>query len=454
MTIHHYIAPVQKILFMYPNLYYVFKDWFGVEWNGLKILNTFGLMVALAFVVAALVLSAELKRREKLGLLHPSEETIVVGKPASLFDLIFNGIVGFIFGAKLLGLLFDKQPEVNTQEYIFSTNGSVIGGILMAVFLVGIKWYDKNKQKLKVPERRSVRIWPHDRVGDIVIISLIFGILGAKLFDNFEHWDEFMADPIGKLFSVSGLTFYGGLILAAVAVCWYAYKKRITISHLVDSAAPCLMIAYAVGRIGCQVAGDGDWGIPNSAYKSDEFGNLSLAAPGDFEKALQKNSTYFLEGKVKDSTGKLVYVTDRTHSSLKEVPHRNIKGVPFFPKWLFAYSYPQNVNNDGIVIPAITDEHYSVLPQPVFPTPLYETILCTLLFLLLWAIRRKIKAPFLMFGIYLVLNGIERFVVELVRVNKAYNVSGITLSQAQEIALMLIVAGLGTIVYAKISYKK
>ena len=114
---------------MYPNLYYVFKDWFGVEWNSLKILNTFGLMVALAFVAAAIVLSSELKRKEKLGLLHPSEETIVVGKPASVFDLIFNGIVGFIFGAKLVGLVFNKPPEINTQEYIFSLNGNILGGI-------------------------------------------------------------------------------------------------------------------------------------------------------------------------------------------------------------------------------------------------------------------------------------------------------------------------------------
>ena len=100
---------------MYPNLYYVFKDWFGVEWNSLKILNTFGLMVALAFVAAAIVLSFELKRKEKLGLLHPSEETIVVGKPATIFDLVFNAIVGFIFGAKLLGLLINKAPEVSNK---------------------------------------------------------------------------------------------------------------------------------------------------------------------------------------------------------------------------------------------------------------------------------------------------------------------------------------------------
>lgn len=439
---------------MYPNLYYVFKDWFGVEWNSLKILNTFGLMVALAFVAAAIVLSSELKRKEKLGLLHPSEETIVVGKPASIFDLVFNGIVGFIFGAKLVGLLFNRPPEINTQEYIFSLNGNIFGGILMAIILVAIKWYDKNKQKLKTPERRTVRIWPHDRVGDIIIISLIFGILGAKLFDNFEHWDDFMKDPIGKLFSVSGLTFYGGLILAAIAVCWFAYKKGIKISHLVDAAAPCLMIAYAVGRIGCQVAGDGDWGIPNSAYSSDAYGNLSLAAPGDFEKTIQKNSTYYLEGKVMDSTGKSVFVTDRIYSSLSEVPHKSVRGVSFLPKWFFAYSFPQNVNNDGIPIPGVKEDHYSVLPQPVFPTSLYETVLCTFLFLVLWAIRKKITIPLIMFGIYLILNGVERFVIELVRVNKAYNVSNFTLSQAQEIALMLILSGIVLIIFAKIKYRK
>ena len=439
---------------MYPNLYYVFKDWFGVEWNSLKILNTFGLMVALAFVAAAIVLSSELKRKEKLGLLHPSEETIVVGKPASIFDLVFNGIVGFIFGAKLVGLLFNRPPEINTQEYIFSLNGNIFGGILMAIILVAIKWYDKNKQKLKTPERRTVRIWPHDRVGDIIIISLIFGILGAKLFDNFEHWDDFMKDPIGKLFSVSGLTFYGGLILAAIAVCWFAHKKGIKISHLVDAAAPCLMIAYAVGRIGCQVAGDGDWGIPNSAYSSDAYGNLSLAAPGDFEKTIQKNSTYYLEGKVMDSTGKSVFVTDRIYSSLSEVPHKSVRGVSFLPKWFFAYSFPQNVNNDGIPIPGVKEDHYSVLPQPVFPTSLYETVLCTFLFLVLWAIRKKITTPLIMFGIYLILNGVERFVIELVRVNKAYNVSNFTLSQAQEIALMLILSGIVLIIFAKIKYRK
>jgi phosphatidylglycerol---prolipoprotein diacylglyceryl transferase len=271
------------------------------------------------------------------------------------------------------------------------------------------------------------------------------------LFDNFEHWDEFMKDPIGKLFSVSGLTFYGGLILASIAICFYGYRKGIKLSHLVDAAGPTLMIAYAVGRIGCQVSGDGDWGIPNSAYKIDAMGNLSLANSGDFEKTLQNNSTYFLEGKVMDTaTGKKNYVTDRIYTSLDQVPHKNVKGVSFLPMWLFAYSYPQNVNNDGIRMPDINEDHFNVLPTPVFPTPLYETIVCTLLFLFLWVIRKKIKTPFVMFGIYLVLNGIERFIIENVRVNIQYSVGGSSLSQAQEIALMLIGAGVLLIIYAKL----
>ncbi len=439
---------------MYPNLYYVFKDWFNVQWEWLKILNTFGLFVALAFLVAIFILREELKRREKLGLLFPREVSIEIGKPASLIDLISNAIVGFIFGSKVLGLIFSKPEGMNPQDYIFSTQGSIIGGLLLALVLVGLKWYDANKQKLKVPEKRNLRIWPHDRVGDIFVIALITGILGAKLFDNFEHWDEFMKDPIGRLFSQSGLTFYGGLILASVSVSFYAYKKGIKISHLVDSAGACLLLAYAIGRIGCQVSGDGDWGIYNSAYASDASGKLSVAAPGDFEKTLQSNSTYFLDGSIINDKGRQIEVTDRTYKSLEEVPRKFVKGVSFLPKWMFAYSYPQNVNKDGISMPDSTEEHRYVLPSPVFPTPFYETIICTLLFLLLWAIRKKIKTPWVTFGIYLVLNGVERFVIEMIRVNISYKVSGFALSQAQEIAIMIIVAGIATIIFGKLKHKQ
>jgi phosphatidylglycerol---prolipoprotein diacylglyceryl transferase len=434
---------------MYPNLYYVFKDWFGVKWQALSFLNTFGLFVAIAFLVAAVVLAAELKRKEKQGLLLPREEMITVGQPASVIELLINGMIGFLFGYKLIGLFFSKPENITAQEYIFSREGNIVGGILVGLLLAGLKWWDKNKQKLKEPERRTVRIWPHDRVGDIIILGLIFGILGAKLFDNFENWDDFIAHPIERLFSASGLTFYGGLILATIAICWFAYKKGIKLKHLVDAAAPALMIAYAIGRIGCQVSGDGDWGIYNSAYISDASGKVTVAQPGEYEAQLQKNASYFTEGKVNDSNKVFSYVTDRVYTNLQAVPHKSFKGPSFLPSWFYAYAYPQNVNKDGILMPGIDEEHNRVLPQPVFPTPLYETILCTLIFLFMWSIRRAVHRPLMMFGIYLVLNGIERFIVELIRVNKTYLLFGFHPSQAEVIAMLLVISGLVLVVIAK-----
>jgi phosphatidylglycerol---prolipoprotein diacylglyceryl transferase len=432
---------------MYPNLYYVFKDWFGVEWKALSILNTFGLMVAMGFVTAAIVLASELKRKEKLGLLFPREEMITVGQPATFLELLINGLIGFVFGYKVFGLLFSRPDGVNPQHYIFSREGNILGGLFLAILLTGLKWYDKNKHKLKEPERRNVRIWPHDRVGDIIILGLIFGILGAKLFDNLENWDEFIKDPIGRLFSASGLTFYGGLILAAIAICWYAAKRGIKVIHLVDAAAPALILAYAVGRIGCQVAGDGDWGIYNSAYIADEHGKTVSAQVYDFQNKINTNSTYFLDGRTKDTSGNLQYVTDRKYASLAEVPNKYFKGPSFLPNWMFAYAYPKNVNSDGVLIAGDNDEHNRMLPLPVFPTPFYETIICTLLFLFLWGIRKRVKVSGVIFGIYLIINGLERFVIEKIRVNYLYNILGFHPSQAQIIALLLVVAGAVFIVY-------
>jgi len=434
---------------MYPNLYYVFKDWFGVEWNGLSFLNTFGLMVAMGFVTAAIVLSKELQRKEKQGLLSPREEMIMVGKPASMGELLINALVGFVFGYKIFGLFFSKPEAVNPQDYIFSGDGNLLGGLAIGAFLTWLKWRDKNKQKLKEPERRNVRIWPHDRVGDIIILGLIFGIIGAKLFDNLENWSEFIKDPIGRLFSASGLTFYGGLILAAIAICWYASKKGIKIIHLVDAAGLALLLAYAVGRIGCQVSGDGDWGIFNSAYVTNTAGKVVEAGPGDYQKQLEKNAAYFLRGEVRTADSSFVQVTDRIYESLEKVPHKAFRAPSFLPVWMVAYTYPNNVNKDGAQIADCTGEHCRALPQPVFPTPFYETIVCTLLFIGLWSIRKKIKVPGVMFGIYLIVNGLERFVVELIRVNSTYSIFGFRPTQAEIISAALVLTGIVLIIIVK-----
>jgi prolipoprotein diacylglyceryltransferase len=427
---------------MYPNLYYAVQDWFGVEINAFKIFYTFGIFVAMAFLVGALFISKELKRKEKLGLLFPREETITVGKPISIIDILINGLIGFIFGYKLFGaFLASRDNGIDLQEYIFSSQGNIIGGLVLAALLIFLKYREKNKQKLAKPEERIIRIWPHDRVGDIIVLALIFGILGAKLFDNLENWDRFIKNPIANLFSPSGLTFYGGLICAAIAIALYVVKKGINVWHMADAIAPALLIAYAVGRMGCQISGDGDWGIYNSAYISDVPGHVVEASPGEFEKKLNENASYFIEGRVRDRDSTISTVSDRKATTIENVPHKSFKGPSFLPKWLFAYTYPHNVNEDGILLPDCEGKYCRALPQPVFPTSLYEIVMCSILFLILWGIRKNINAPGIMSGIYLIFVGVERFLIELIRVNSTYTIFGLHPTQAEIISLALILTG-------------
>jgi prolipoprotein diacylglyceryltransferase len=427
---------------MYPNLYYAVQDWFGVEINAFKIFYTFGIFVAMAFLVGALFISKELKRKEKLGLLFPREETITVGKPISIIDILINGLIGFIFGYKLFGaFLASRDNGIDLQEYIFSSQGNIIGGLVLAALLIFLKYREKNKQKLAKPEERIIRIWPHDRVGDIIVLALIFGILGAKLFDNLENWDRFIKNPIANLFSPSGLTFYGGLICAAIAIALYVVKKGINVWHMADAIAPALLIAYAVGRMGCQISGDGDWGIYNSAYISDVPGHVVEASPGEFEKKLNENASYFIEGRVRDRDSTISTVSDRKATTIENVPHKSFKGPSFLPKWLFAYTYPHNVNEDGILLPDCEGKYCRALPQPVFPTSLYEIVMCSILFLILWGIRKNINAPGIMSGIYLIFVGVERFLIELIRVNSTYTIFGLHPTQAEIISLLLILTG-------------
>lgn len=412
---------------MYPNLFYAFKDLFGIEIPGLKIVNSFGFFVALSFLISAWFLSRELKRKQAQGIFTYKETEIIIGKSASLPDLLLNFVLGFILGYKLLGVFIIKDALTNPQEFIFSSNGSVTAGILLGLFFAVLKWWEKNKNKLPSPEKRIVRIWPSDKVGDIVIIAAVAGFLGAKIFDNFENWDRFMQDPIGNLISPSGLTFYGGLIVATLALWFYFYKNNIRFIDVADAAAPCLMLAYGLGRIGCQVAGDGDWGIINTAFVSDPAGNM-LPAPD--------SSTYIDVLKNNES-----FYTNQ-FGSLLQVQHASLKPFWHLPDWFFAYTYPHNVNNEGIpLVPCTWDNYCNHLPLPVFPTPLYEIIMGLLLFALLWSIRKKFKLTGRMFAVYLVLNGIERFTIEQIRVNNKISFAGINPTQAEIIAVGLMITG-------------
>lgn len=374
---------------MYPTISDLIKDLTGI-YIPLPI-QTFGFMMAVAILFAAWTLALELKRKEKQGLLQPTPRKIMVGEPASVSDLVWNGIIGFLLGFKLTEMVLHYQDLVqDPQSFILSAHGNLFGGIAVAAVMMFLKYREGEKHKLEKPQEKTIMISPHQRVGDITIVAAVSGLLGAKIFDNLEHLDSFLADPLGSLFSFSGLTFYGGLIFGAVAVLWYGHRHKIPVPHMIDAAAPGLMLAYAVGRIGCQLAGDGDWGIVNTHPEPSWW---------------------------------------------------------FLPHWMWAFTYPHNVIQEGVQMANCSGRYCYELPQPVYPTPFYETIVGLLIFFFLWSIRKRISAPGVLFSIYLVLNGIERFLIEQIRVNIRYHFLGISATQAELIALLLIAAGIAGFFY-------
>jgi phosphatidylglycerol---prolipoprotein diacylglyceryl transferase len=102
---------------------------------------------------------------------------------------------------------------------------------------------------------------PSALVGTLVVMAVAFGFTGAKLFHILENLPDFFASPGAMIFSSGGFTFYGGLLAAAVAIAWYVRSKGLSVPIAADAVAPSLMLGYGIGRIGCHLAGDGDWGI-------------------------------------------------------------------------------------------------------------------------------------------------------------------------------------------------
>lgn len=381
---------------MYPNLYYLIKDLFGVELNAFKLINSFGFFVALAFVASGYVLFLELKRKSALGEFNYTEEKEIVGAPASTGELLSAGIFGFLFGYKLIGAFVIEDALNNTQAFILSLQGSMGAGILVAAIMVYLKWKEKDKVKLAKPETRIVQVWPHDRVGDIVLQAALWGFLGAKIFHNLENLEEFSRDPIGALISFSGLTFFGGLIVATIAIIIYLKKLKISVIHFADAMAPTMIFAYAAGRIGCQISGDGDWGIVN------------------------------------------------THP----------KPFAFIPDWAWAYQYPNNVVNEGVAIPGCVGAYCNQLPLPVYPTALYEIISMFILFSIMWSFRKKITQAGILTGIYLIFVGGERFLIEKIRVNNKYMSLPFQPTQAELISVILILLGVLFLIKSKTWFPK
>lgn len=371
---------------MYPKVEHFVNDFFGIKVHLLA--NTFGFFVAMGFAIGSYYLYKEMKRKEDEGLIGPFYEEQMLNKPINFFELIFSSIVAFFVGYKVLyTILHFSEVGTNYAKFITSKEGSVLWGIIVMLGYLAYRGYEWYKNKGKEIILKKIKVFPSERVPDITIMAAIGGMLGAKLFHLLEYPEQiaaFIKNPISEE-SFSGLTMYGGLIVGGGLVLWYARKKKIGIRNICDAAAPAIMIAYAVGRLGCHFSGDGDWGVVNS------------------------------------------------------------RPNPGLPAWLWSYTYPNNVNGDGILIPDCDMQFWGgkcyVLPEGVWPTSVYEFLMCAALFVVLMLIRKRINVPGMLFSIYLVMNGLERFTIESIRVNSKYHLAGIAFTQAQLIACILMLLG-------------
>jgi len=367
---------------MYPDLSYVFHDLFGMPAdNWTSIFKVYGLFLVLAVLGAAQILYFELRRKREEGLFQPARETIHEGGPASWPELTGAVLWGFFIGFKVpyIAMHFSAFQR-NAASVLLSFQGLWWAGILGGLGYGFYIWYSRRQTESTI---RSVEVFPHDRIGEITMIAALAGVIGAKIFSILEHPTYFFQNPASAIFSGAGLTIYGGLIFGFLAVAFYLRKKQIPLLPPLDAVAPALLVAYGIGRLGCHFSGDGDWGVPSG-----------------------------------------------------EVP-----AWWFFPEWLWGQSYPRNIIQSGVMMEECVGRYCRQLELPVFPTSVYEAGMVFVLAAVLWAVRKHIKTPGVLFFIYLILNGLERFSIEKIRVNDRYDWLGMSFTQAEMIASLLFMIG-------------
>lgn len=219
-------------------------------------------------------------------------------------------------------------------------------GLMLGIAFIAASWLLNKEFK-----RRDIDL---NIATTITLLAIVFGIAGSKLFHLASNPGDLKNDFIGAVFSPGGLTFHGGLLTAMLAIYIYLKKKGLPFLVVADATAPGLAIAYGIGRIGCHLAGDGDYGIPTSLPWGTDYSN----------------------GVVKPSL--------------------------MFQGSDIAATFPNGIVPDN---------------TPLHPTPIYEFLTMMLVFWLLWQIRKKEMPDGLLFSYYLVMAGTERLLVEFIRLN-------------------------------------
>src|SRR2546421_4176037 len=142
------------------------------------------------------------------------------------------------------------QPEIHLGPLTLQTFGICFALGFAACALVAQRRF---RELGKPPE------WAYE----LIFAALVGGLVGARVDYIVENWDSARHDLVGSLFSGSGLVWLGGFAGGAIAVVIWAWRRNFLGLTLFDFCAPMLALGYAVGRIGCQVSGDGDYGKPS-----------------------------------------------------------------------------------------------------------------------------------------------------------------------------------------------
>ena len=216
-------------------------------------------------------------------------------------------------------------------------------GVFMALAFLASAWIGAKELARKGEDPEHA--W------DMAGWAAVLGILGAKVYYLFLHWDVTMADPRAAVLSRSGLVWYGGFIAAALGIAWRLNRLKLPVMKFADMAGVAVALGYAVGRVGCFGVGD-DYGKPTTLP-------WGVAFP---------------------------------------------QGAP--------PSTAGNLRAFGVDVPASVPDSQVLA---VHPTQLYETAMSLIIFAILWRYRTRFSSDGVLFFTWLALAGVERFIVEIFR---------------------------------------
>jgi phosphatidylglycerol:prolipoprotein diacylglycerol transferase len=238
-------------------------------------------------------------------------------------------------------------------------------GLMMFFSFIGGAW--ATGKMLKRYGLNPELIW------DMLAWIAIGGILGAKAYYLALNWQSLVANPMQEILSRGGLVWYGGLIGGVLAYYIQIKLRKLPMAVMYDATAPALMLAIAIGRMGCFLVGD-DYGIYTA-------GPLGIAFP---------------EGSPPSTAGYLRSVGD---------------------------SIPANIPDSAVV--------------PVHPTQVYEVIIALILFAVLWQLGKRKLKPGQLFAAFMGLYSVERFLIEFVRAKSDRFLLGLSTSQVMSILLAI-----------------